>query len=61
LRARVDAHHWQMLDNFKQAPKTSSERLANGLPYLAALLLWAFVAAVLGLMGSARAAWKLNG
>ena len=61
LRARVDAHHWQMLDNFKQMPKTSSERLASGLPYLAALLLWAFVAAVLGLMGSARAAWKLNG
>ncbi len=60
-RARVDAHHWQMLDDFKWTPKSSTERLANGLPYLAAMLLWALVAAFLGLMGSSRAASKVNG
>jgi len=60
-RARVDAHHWQMLDEFNWAPRSSAERLASGLPYLVALLLWALAAAALGLMGSSRAAWKVNG
>jgi len=61
LRARIDAHHWQVLEDFSFAPKNGAERLANGLPYLAALLLWIIAAAFLGLMGASRAAWKLNG
>ncbi len=61
LRARVDAHHWQVLKDFTFTIRSSAERFANGLPYLAALLLWALAAAFFGLVGSSRAASKLNG
>lgn len=61
LRARIDAHHWQVLEDFTFDPTSSAERLTNALPYLAALLLWFVAAAFFGLMGASRAVWKLNG
>ena len=58
-RARVDAHHWRVLDDFDWQPASNAARLSNSAPYLAILLLWTLVAAWLGRLGALRS-WKVG-
>lgn len=56
-RARVDAHHWRILDEFKPQPPSVKARLGSSLPFLLTLLAWTFLAATAGWLGARRSAW----
>jgi ABC-2 type transport system permease protein len=60
-RARVDSHHWRVLDDIDWAPASPAERIAGAVPALAALLLWTLIAALAGWLGTRRATWSAHG
>jgi len=60
-RARIDAHHWRILDDFVRQPESAVIRLTSSAPFLLVLLLWMLAAATLGRRVVARTAWNIDG
>lgn len=58
-RARVDAHHWRVLNDFEWMPASNAARLVSSAPYLAILLLWTLGAAWVGRVGALRS-WRIG-